>query len=98
MSNPKITTRLKAGYKRLEDSSITSAISLRRMVTEQLVKEAKDTDNNESSRIRALELIGKISEVALFTDRVETSTNDKTSAEIKLELEEKIQQMFGTQH
>jgi len=34
--------------------------------------------------------------VALFTDRVETSTNDKTSAEIKLELEEKIQQMFGS--
>ena len=55
MSNPKITSRLKAGYKRLEDSSITSAISLRRMVTEQLVKEAKDTDNNESSRIRALQ-------------------------------------------
>ena len=98
MGNPKVTQRLKAGYKRLEDNSITSAISLRRMVTDQLVKEAKDTDNNESSRIRALELIGKISEVALFTDRVETSTNDRTSAEIKMELEEKIKQMFGTQH
>tara|TARA_R110002020_G_scaffold70049_3_gene181882 strand:+ start:348 stop:818 length:471 start_codon:yes stop_codon:yes gene_type:complete len=95
MSNPKITARLRAGYRRLEDSSITSAISLRQMVTEQLVKEAKDTDNQAQSRIRALELIGKISEVALFTDRIETNTNNKTSDEIKLELEEKIQQMFG---
>jgi len=66
------------------------------MVTDQLIKEATDTDNQAQSRIRALELIGKISEVALFTDRVETNTNDKTSAEIKLELEEKIQQMFGS--
>ena len=95
MSNPKITARLRAGYRRLEDSSITSAISLRQMVTEQLVKEAKDTDNQAQSRIRALELIGKISEGALFTDRIETNTNNKTSDEIKLELEEKIQQMFG---
>jgi len=98
MSHPKVSQRVKAGFKRKEQYGVSTALSLRQFVTDQLIKEAKDINNNESARIRALEMIGKISEVALFTDRVETSTNDKTSAEIKLELEEKIQQMFGTQH
>jgi hypothetical protein len=65
------------------------------MVLEQLQKEALNTDNNEASRIRALELLGKVSEVALFTERLETTTSNKSSDEIRLELEQKIQSMFN---
>ena len=65
------------------------------MVLEQLQKEALDTNNNESSRIRALELLGKVSEVALFTERLETTTSNQSSDEIRLELEQKIQSMFN---
>jgi hypothetical protein len=52
--------------------------------------------NNESARIRALEMLGKVSEIALFTERVETVNQNKTSEEIRAELEDKIQQMFGS--
>jgi len=95
MSNPKVSQRIQQGIKRKNDYAITSAISLRQFIMEQLQAEATDTNNNESARIRALELLGKVSEVALFTERVESITNDKTSDEIRIELEQKIQQMFG---
>ena len=59
------------------------------------MREALNTENNEASRIRALELLGKVSEVALFTERLETTTSNKSSDEIRLELEQKIQSMFN---
>tara|TARA_R100000315_G_C5136874_1_gene78263 strand:+ start:76 stop:555 length:480 start_codon:yes stop_codon:yes gene_type:complete len=96
MSHPKVSQRVKAGFKRKEQYSVSTALSLRQFVTDQLIKEAKDINNNESARIRSLELIGKISEVALFTDRVETTSSNKTSDEIKLELEQKIHELFAT--
>ena len=96
MSSPKVSQRVKAGFKRKEQYSVSTALSLRQFVTDQLIKEAKDINNNESARIRSLELIGKISEVALFTDRVETTSSNKTSDEIKLELEQKIHELFAT--
>ena len=48
-----------------------------------------------STRIRALELLGKVSEVALFTERLETTSSSKSSDEIRLELEQKIQSIFN---
>ena len=96
MSNTKVSQRIQQGIKRKNDYAVTSAISLRQFIMEQLQAEATDTNNNESARIRALELLGKVSEVALFTERVESITNDKTSDEIRIELEQKIQQMFGS--
>jgi len=96
MSHPKVSQRVKAGFKRKEQYSVSTSLSLRQFVTDQLIKEAKDINNNESARIRSLELIGKISEVALFTDRVETTSSNKTSDEIKLELEQKIHELFAT--
>tara|TARA_R100000935_G_scaffold25519_1_gene45378 strand:+ start:919 stop:1398 length:480 start_codon:yes stop_codon:yes gene_type:complete len=95
MSHPKVSQRVKAGFKRKEQYGVSTALSLRQFVTDQLIKEAKDINNNESARIRALEMIGKISEVALFTDRVETTNNNRTSDEIKLELEQKIHELFA---
>ena len=95
MSNPKVSQRVKQGMKRKSEYASTTGLSLRQMVLEQLQKEALDTNNNESSRIRALELLGKVSEVALFTERLETTTSNKSSDEIKLELEQKIQAMFN---
>lgn len=95
MSSPKVSQRVKQGLKRKSEYAATTGLSLRQMVLEQLQKEALDTNNNESSRIRALELLGKVSEVALFTERLETTSSSKSSDEIRLELEQKIQSMFN---
>tara|TARA_R110000796_G_C14209630_1_gene393050 strand:- start:120 stop:458 length:339 start_codon:yes stop_codon:yes gene_type:complete len=96
MSHPKVSQRVQAGFKKKEQYGVSTALSLRQFVTDQLIKEAKDINNNESARIRSLELIGKISEVALFTDRVETTSSNKSSDEIKLELEQKIHELFAS--
>jgi phage terminase small subunit len=95
MSSPKVSQRVKLGMKRKNEYAATTGLSLRQMVLEQLQKEALNTDNNEASRIRALELLGKVSEVALFTERLETTSSSKSSDEIRLELEQKIQSMFN---
>ena len=95
MSRPKVSQRVKLGLIRKNEYAATTGLSLRQMVLEQLQKEALNTDNNEASRIRALELLGKVSEVALFTERLETTSSSKSSDEIRLELEQKIQSMFN---
>jgi len=95
MSSPKVSQRVKQGLRRKSEYASTTGLSLRQMVLEQLQKEALNTENNEASRIRALELLGKVSEVALFTERLETTTSNKSSDEIRLELEQKIQSMFN---
>ena len=85
-----------SGKNASEEYAVTSAISIRQMIIDRLQKEALDMKNNESARIRALEMLGKVSEIALFTERVETVNQNKTSEEIRAELEDKIQQMFGS--
>ena len=93
-SNPKIAQRLKQGFKRKEEYAQTSALSLRHLVLEQLQKEALNPSNNESSRIRALELIGKTSDVGLFVERIETTTKDRTPEEVATEIESKLEEIL----
>jgi len=94
-ANPKIAQRLKAGYKRKEEYAQASALSLRHLVLEQLQKEALNPTNNESSRIRALELLGKTSDVGLFVERIETTTKDRTPEEVANEIESKLEEILS---
>ena len=71
-----------------------SALSLRHLVLEQLQKEALNPTNNESSRIRALELLGKTSDVGLFVERIETTTKDRTPEEVANEIETKLEEIL----
>jgi hypothetical protein len=41
-------------------------------------------------RLRALELLGKVTEVALFTDRVRVETSNVTDADLDSRLKEKM--------
>ncbi len=94
-SSTKVSQRYKTLLKRKEEYSINSAISLRQLVLEQLRKEALDTNNNSNSRIRALELLGKSSDVGLFIERIETTTKDRTPEEVMIDIEEKLHQVIG---
>jgi hypothetical protein len=44
-------------------------------------------------RLRALELLGKVTEVALFTDRVEVKKTDLSDAELEERIKEKLARM-----
>jgi len=62
---------------------------LRALVTGELVKHAISEDNPPAQRIRALELLGKLTEVASFTERRETIVHH-ASADIRARLIEQL--------
>lgn len=62
-----------------------SPAQLRALVIHQLTKHALDEDCPPAQRIKALELLGKVSEVAAFTERKETTVINQ-SGELKQKL------------
>ena len=56
--------------------------SLRALTIQKLTEKAIDPEVKPAQQLKALELLGKITEVALFTERKEITTND-TSAKAK---------------
>ena len=96
-NNDKVMRRIKAiQHQRLEDQRML-AVSRASMIMKHLEIEATNMDNNSSSRIRALELMGKSTDVGLFTDKVEVKTdnNSLTSEELQDQLKEKLQKLIG---
>ena len=96
-NNIKVVSRIKAiQHQRAEDQRML-AIKRSEFIMKQLEKEAMDMDNNSSSRIRALELMGKSSEVALFTDKVEIKSENinLTADELQDQLKDKLQKLLG---
>lgn len=66
---------------------VKTAVQLRTFITNSLVEEAAPGSKN---RIRALELLGKISEVGLFTERSEVTVKHQTTVELEQKVRDKI--------
>lgn len=67
---------------------------LRHYVTNKLIIE---TDNPDARiRMRALELLGKVSDVGLFTERTEITVNNRSTIELENSLREKLRKLRGT--
>ena len=70
-----------------------SAMQVRHMVTNKLILE---TDNPDPRvRIRALELLGKISDVGLFSDKTEVTVTHKTTEELRESLRAKLSKLIN---
>ena len=67
---------------------VTSAISIRNYVTNRLMIESDNADPR--IRMRALEKLGQISDVALFTERVEQTVTHQTTDDLRNKLREKF--------
>jgi hypothetical protein len=65
MANPKVALSIQQGLQRKETNAVASTSRTRSYVLEQLMRESKEAES-DSSRIRALELLGKT--VNLFSD------------------------------
>jgi F0F1-type ATP synthase beta subunit len=65
MANPKVALSIQQGLQRREVNAVASTTRTRSYVLEQLMRESKEAES-DSSRIRALELLGKT--VNLFSD------------------------------
>lgn len=72
---------------------VEQAQELRSMSVAKIVKE---TDHPDARiRLKALELLGKVTEVALFTDRVEVKKTELSDAELETQIKKKLEKYMG---
>ena len=84
-NNPKIAVQVEALRLAAEARNYATPPALRALVIERLTAHAIDDTINPAQRLRALELLGKITEVAAFTERRElVRVTDSASARDKL--------------
>jgi hypothetical protein len=92
--NPKVSARIKDIQADMEQSQRMRLLRREEWVLKSLQEEAVSADN-ASSRIRALELVGKT--IGMFTDRVEqTDTTERTASEIERDLRAKLDRLIGS--
>lgn len=70
---------------------VERAVQIRHLVTNKLLLESANPD--PKIRIRALELLGKISDVGLFTERSEVTITHQSTDELKAKLREKFDKL-----
>lgn len=71
---------------------VTHAVELRHLVTNRLIEESQNPDPR--IRIRALELLGKHSDVGLFSEKQEVTITHQTTDELKAKLRQKLQRLI----
>ena len=92
--NPKVSTRIKDIQADMEADRRTIERRREEWVLKRLSEEADQADN-ASSRIRALELVGKT--VGMFTDRIEQAeTSERSASEIEKELKARLDRLIGS--
>ena len=70
---------------------VQSAIQVRHLVTNKLIDETENPDPRV--RIRALELLGKISDVGLFAEKSEVTITHQSTDDLRAKLREKLQKL-----
>lgn len=74
---------------------VQSAAQLRTYITNKLLIE---TNNGDAKvRIKALELLGKITDVGLFTEKSEVTVNNKATSELQNILRQKLDKMSSNE-
>jgi hypothetical protein len=72
---------------------VNQAKELRGYVVAQLVEETKST--NANIRLKALGLLGKVTEIGLFTDKIEIKKEELTDNELDTRIKEKLNRFMG---
>lgn len=70
---------------------VTRSVEIRHLVTNKLILESENPDAR--IRMRALELLGKITDVGLFTERSEVTITHQSTDDLKNALKEKLQRL-----
>jgi F0F1-type ATP synthase beta subunit len=90
MAHPKVSLSIQQGLERREVNAVASTTRTRSYVLEQLMKESKKA-KSDSSRVRALELLGKT--VNLFSDTLEIKESRGTH-DIEQDIESRIEALI----
>ena len=70
---------------------VEEATQVRHMVVNKLIQETENPDAR--IRVKALELLGKVSDVGLFTEKQEITITHQTSADLRDRLRQKLEKM-----
>ena len=79
MKNPQVSTHIESIKVAIEAQKYLFPAHLRALAIQQLTEKALDPAVPPAIQVKCLELIGKMSEVALFTERKELKQTDTTS-------------------
>lgn len=85
---------LQLTHKILEDyghSIVQSSVQIRHMVVNKLVQETENPDPR--IRVKALELLGKMSDVGLFTERSEVTVTHQSTEDLRAQLKARLNRL-----
>jgi hypothetical protein len=89
---------LKALITEYDHQVLDSNIQARNYIVNRLLdisNPMKDEPAKPSEQLKALELLGKVSEIGLFTERVEININNKSTEELEQELVNTLTKYMG---
>ena len=75
---------------------VENAMQIRLLVTNKLILESENED--AKIRLRALELLGKITDVGLFTEKSEVTINHRSSEDLVNSIRSKLQKLMRPQN
>lgn len=93
--HPDVKAEIERIRMQVNERLLKDAEGIRRHVTFNLLKESVDDGNRGSERIRALELLGKMDFVKMFTDKVEHEGKDRSPTEIEEEIRRRLREMLS---
>lgn len=88
LSSPGVVVHLTALLSEYDKEVVQSAAQIRRYVTNRLLEDSNSADPR--IRLRCYELLGKISDVGLFTDKTEITMRHRPTEELEQLLREKL--------
>jgi hypothetical protein len=88
---PPVVTQVNAILSEFSHAVVQNAVQIRQLVTNKLIMESVNPDPR--IRLRAMEMLGKISDVGLFTERTEVTINHQSNDELKNRLRNKMQKL-----
>lgn len=92
LANPGVIAHLSALLSEYDKVVVKSAAQLRTYITNKLLIETADRDPRV--RLKALEMLGKISDVGLFTEKTEITMRHRPTEEIEQLLRERLSKVI----
>lgn len=95
MSNPLIAARVNALVALKQSSAMLDSARIRQHVIERLHAESIDPDNPSSTRVRAIELLGKLDVVGAFRERSVVEADHAPAHDLTQTLQARLQALLG---
>ena len=94
LSVPATVQHLYAMLSDYDHQVVQEAVQLRRFVTNKLIEDAGLSDPRH--RLKALELLGKISDVGLFSEKTEITVRNLSPEDLETQIKSKLYKILGT--